>query len=273
MNWVSKFVRMAAFGAFAAFATMSAASAQSSDTGILNEVLARGTLRIAIIGGLPPYSRIGADGTPEGYDIEIGKSIAEALKVTPEFVITDIPGRVSSLQTHKVDLTIATFTRTVERSTTIAFSNPYVVTSIQLLVKADRQELKATQDVNKAGLKVGMTRGGVAERVLPQVLPEAELVRFNSTADELAALRSGQIDAMSEDTFFNAQADKDNPGQFRSLPERLNRAEISIGLPAGDADWLRIINLWVDQFNASGANAKLFKTWFGFDQPPLQVSY
>ena len=44
-------------------------------------------------------------------------------------------------------------------------------------------------------------------------------------------------------------------------------------MPAGDPDWLRIVNLWVEQFNASGDNAKLFKQWFGYDQPQLQVVY
>lgn len=249
------------------------ANAQNSKDSVLNQVLSRGTLRVAIIGGLPPYSRMSAAGTPEGYDIDIAKKIAEALKVKPEFIVTDIPSRVSSLQTRKADLTIATFTRTVERSTTIAFSNPYVVTSLQLQVKTDKKNLVKTKDLDKKGIRIGVTRGGTAEKILPGVVPNAELIKFNSTADVVAALRAGQIDATSEDNLFNAQIQKENPGQFRSMPELLSRAEISIGLPAGDADWLRVINLWVDQFNASGENAKLFKEWFGYDIPQIQAKY
>ena len=89
--------------------------------GLLQGVLSRGTLRIAVLPSLPPYSRVLPTGEPEGYDIDIAKKLAEALKVKPEFVVTDIPGRVTSLQTRKVDVTIADFTRNVERSTTIAF--------------------------------------------------------------------------------------------------------------------------------------------------------
>ncbi len=212
------------------------APAHSQSASILNDVVSRGTLRIAIIGGLPPYSKTNASGQPEGYDIDIGTKLAEALKVKPEFVVTDIPGRVTSLQTRKVDLTIATFTRTVERSLTIGFSDPYVVTGLQLLVKKDAQFAK-TEDLNKSGIRIGMTRGGTAEKALPTVVPNAELVRFNSTADETSALISGQIDAMSEDILFNKQIDKERPGQFKAMPELLNRAEIAIGFPAGDADW------------------------------------
>jgi polar amino acid transport system substrate-binding protein len=34
-----------------------------------------------------------------------------------------------------------------------------------------------------------------------------------------------------------------------------------------------VLNLFVDQFNASGDNAKLFKKWFGFDQPAITVHF
>jgi polar amino acid transport system substrate-binding protein len=44
-------------------------------------------------------------------------------------------------------------------------------------------------------------------------------------------------------------------------------------MPAGDPDWLRIVNLWVEQFNASGDNKVLFKKWFGMDPPKIQADY
>jgi polar amino acid transport system substrate-binding protein len=47
----------------------------------LDDVLSRGTIRIAVIGGNPPYSNITVSGEPEGYDIDIGKKIAAALNV------------------------------------------------------------------------------------------------------------------------------------------------------------------------------------------------
>ena len=58
-------------------------SAYSQDRDILKEVLDRGTLRIAVQGGQPPYSIFKPDGTPAGYEIDIGISIAEALGVEP----------------------------------------------------------------------------------------------------------------------------------------------------------------------------------------------
>jgi polar amino acid transport system substrate-binding protein len=98
-------------------------------------------------------------------------------------------------------------------------------------------------------------------------------VRFNTQADEMSALLSGQADAMAEDDFYNTQAVKDRPGKLRQLDGSLARAEIAIGLPPGDPDFTRVLNLFVEQLNASGDNARLFKQWFGFDQPAIEAHF
>ena len=89
----------------------------------------------------------------------------------------------------------------------------------------------------------------------------------------MSALLSGQVDARAEDDFYNTQAIKDRAGKLRQLDGSLARAEIGIGLPAGDVDLYRVINLFVDQLNASGDNKVLFKKWFGFDQPAILAQY
>ena len=66
----------------------------------------------------------------------------------------------------------------------------------------------------------------------PPPLPKATLVRFNTQADEMSALMSGQVDAMAEDDFYNTQAIKDRPGKLRQLDGTLARAEIA-HRPAG----------------------------------------
>jgi polar amino acid transport system substrate-binding protein len=241
----------------------------AANAGVLDDVLSRGTLRIAVIGGNPPYSSMSPKGEPEGYDIDIGRKLAEALKVTPEFVVTDVPGRVTSLQTHKADITIADFTKTVQRSTVIAFTGSYIVARQQFVAKADRAEFKSIADVNKSGIKVGITRGGTVEQNVPLAAPNVELARFNNVADQLSALDAGQVDVMAQDNLYNAQLLKDHPGQYRIIPGDFSHEDIAIGLPAGDFDWWRVTNTFVDQFNSSGDNGRLFKKWFGYDMPPL----
>jgi polar amino acid transport system substrate-binding protein len=261
-DWVRNAVRTMASLAFLG-GMLTAAQA-----GIVDDVLSRGTIRIAVIGGNPPYSAISPSGEPEGYDIDIGKKIAEALKVKPEFIVTDVPGRVTSLQTHKADITIADFTNNVQRATVIAFTHSYIIAKQQFVTKAD-STLNSIADVNNASLKVGITRGGTVEQNVPLAAPNVQILRFNTVSDQLSALDSGQVDVMAQDNLYNAQLLKDHPGAYKVIPGDFSHEDIGIGLPAGDFDWWRVLNTWVDQFNASGENARLFKQWFGYDMPPL----
>jgi len=254
-------------------ATLLAGSAHAQSPSLLQQIITRGTLRIAVLPSLPPYSKVLPTGEPEGYDIDIAKQLAAALKVKPEFIVTDIPGRITALQTHKADVTIADFTRNVERSITVAFTDPYLVTSMRMLVPVEMKQHAISELGDGAGLRIAISRGGTAEKAVPAALPKATLVRFNTQADEMSALLNGQADAMAEDDFYNTQAIKDHAGKLRQLDGTLARAEISIGAPAGDADFLRVLNVYVEQFNASGDNARLFQTWFGFAQPKIQVQY
>jgi polar amino acid transport system substrate-binding protein len=261
----------AALAGAALMLSVGAAAAQQSGS-ILQQVLSRGTVRIAVLGSLPPFAQMTPSGTPEGYDIDIANMLGAALKVKVELIVTDIPTRVTGLQTHKFDLTIADFTRNVERSTTIAFTDPYLVTSMKALVPID-SPAKTIADLNDAKTRVAIDRGGTDEIAVPPMLPLAQLVRFNAEADELASLLNGQTDIMAEDTLYNHRQIHDHPGKLRELDGSFAQAEIAIGLPAGDFDWYRVVYLWVHQFNATGKNAALFKKWFGFDLPPIQAQY
>lgn len=52
----------------------------------LAEVKATGTLRIAVYDDFAPYSSV-KDGKPDGIDVALGRKLAEALGVEPEFVV------------------------------------------------------------------------------------------------------------------------------------------------------------------------------------------
>ncbi|MBV8915657.1 MAG: transporter substrate-binding domain-containing protein, partial [Acetobacteraceae bacterium] len=165
------------------------------------------------------------------------------------------------------DVAVASFTNTIERSTAIAFTRPYLIVGSIFLVKAD-SAIK-TVDELKAGKKIGVPRGGTSEQIAADAAPGAQVIRFDTPNDAFLALRSGQVDAQLQDSLQNAllvQKDK----SVRNLPGNYSYEEICIGLPAGDPDWWRIVDTFVRQLNGSGENAKLFRKHFGFDMPPLQ---
>lgn len=247
-------------------------SAQARAGDVLQQVVSSGTLRVAVMGSLPPYTNLTPSGELEGYDIDIAKRLAASLGVRPQFIIVDSAGRVAALQTRKADITASGFARNVTRSLTIAFSDPYLIVPGRIVVKVD-SPLKKIEEVNDPKIRMSMNRGGNSEPILAAKFPKTVRNLYNTNADCLNALLSGQVDAMAEDAFYDMQEIAKHPGQLRMLDGDYSRQENSIGMPAGDADWVRVINLWVEQFNASGDNKALFKKWFGFDPPRVQADF
>jgi ABC-type amino acid transport substrate-binding protein len=243
------------------------ATAQQSN--IYAGIQSRGSLRIATVAGNPPYSSVGTDGQPTGYDVDIGKALADSLGVKPEFIIVDVPGRIAALQTGRADVTIANFTATTQRSTAVAFSRPYVVVG-SVFLALDGSPVQTVEQLNDAKYKVGYARGATSEQTTAAVVPNAEKLRFDANNDGFLAVQSGQADAVFLDSLQAAAYVAKEPGKYRILPGNFSYEEIAIGMPTGDFDWWRIVDGWVAQFNGSGANGTLFKKYFGFDQPVVK---
>ena len=184
--------------------TVQEARAQQASK-ILGDIQSRGALRMATVAGNPPYSSFKPDGTPEGYDIDIGNEFAAALKVKPNWFVVDTPGRIASLQTGKADITVANFTNTIERSTAIAFTRPYVIVGSNYVVKKE-SPLQTVAALNNPQHKVGVPRGGTGEIICQANTPNAEMVRFNTVNDIFLALNSGQIDAQIMDSLQDSRS-------------------------------------------------------------------
>lgn len=239
---------------------------------VLKNILSSGKLRISVMASLPPYTNMNPSGQLEGYDIDIAKKLAEVLKVTPEFIVVDSAGRVAALQTGKSDITFSGMARNITRALTIAFSDPYLIVPGRVLVKAN-SPLKTIDEVNDPKWKMSMNRGGNSEPIIAARFPKTNRLLFNANADCLNALMSDQVDAMAQDFFYLTEQMNKRPGMFRVLDGSYSRQENSAGIPAGDADWLRVVNLFISQLNTSGQNKELFKKWFGFDPPRITPDY
>jgi len=241
-----------------------AASAQQSS--VLDTVLSTKILRVATVTGNPPWESLGPDGQPQGYDIDIAKAIASTLSAQIQWVITDSPGRVTSLQTGKADLALANFTETPTRALSVTFSIPYVIVKGQYMGLATTP-LNTIADMNNAHAKVANVRGGTLKQETEAACPNCQVLDFTAIADTLQAVNAGQADVASNDTLFNGGAMAQNPGKYKVIQGYLSAEPECIGLPSGDFKWTQFINTWVQDFNLSGANNAAFKKWFGFNLP------
>jgi polar amino acid transport system substrate-binding protein len=241
-------------------------SATAAD-GILAEVLHRGSVRIAVTTGNEPRQFVDENGNLAGYDIDIANELAKQLGVTVEFIRTDVAGRVAMLQSHKADITIATFTPTLDRLKTVAFTDPYTTDVLTLMTRADRKDLSAIADFDKPAIKIALGRGSTAAKALAKYVPQAAIVELPGLADIVQAIDAGQVDATcSNDGLVNWTV-KRSAGKYRAVAALGAPEDDSIGLPQGDFVWWMWLNQFVHQINEDGTNYRFWVQWFGTDPP------
>ncbi|HEX5327310.1 MAG TPA: transporter substrate-binding domain-containing protein [Acetobacteraceae bacterium] len=243
---------------------VAAPRARAADS-LLADVLSRGTLRVAITPGNPPWCYVDPSGNLVGYDAEIAQALGKALGVQVQFVRTDTAGRVAQLQAHKADVTISTFTPTLDRMKTIAFTDPYSIDGMQVLVRAD-SGINTVKDIPK-GARIGVGRGSTLEAAIAKNIPQGKIVEFPGNADIAQAMASQQVDAIAANNGMITTTYKNGNGKYKLIPQLMGTEDDAIGLPQGDFTWWLWLNHFVHQINTDGTNYTLYEKWFG-QAPP-----
>lgn len=235
---------------------------------LLADLLSRGTLRVAVAPGNPPWCYVDPNGDLIGYDVEIAKALGKALGVKVQFVRTDTAGRVAQLQAHRADVTVSTFTPTLDRMKTIAFTDAYSIDGLQVLVRAG-SGITTLSDFPK-GARIGVGRGSTLEGAIAKNVPQATIVEFPGNADLAQAIGSQQVDAIAANNGMITTTFKSGHGKYKLIPKLMGTEDDAIGLPQGDFTWWLWLNQFVHQINTDGTNYTLYRKWFG-QEPPAFV--
>ena len=135
-----------------AAATLGAAPAKAATP---EEIKARGKLMVGLLTDYPPFGGTDAQQQPAGYDADVAALMAKSLGVKLELVPVTGPNRIPYLLTNKVDVLIATFGITAERSKQVLFSNPY--SSLTIYVLAPKSlNIKTTDDLKPVTISVDL---------------------------------------------------------------------------------------------------------------------
>ena len=135
-----------------------------------------------------------------GYDVMIGKKIAEANGWELEVIQSDWDSLVPGIQTGKFDAVIAGQSMTAERSEQVDFAGPYFYATIVCVTKADSKFADAT---SIADLKGGSCTAQIATIWYDQCLPQIAGANVQPAAETapamLMALETGMVDFICTD--------------------------------------------------------------------------
>ncbi len=227
----------------------------------LYKVLATKEVTIAVVSGFVPVSYKDESGTYVGYDVDVAQAIADSLGAKLNLLEVTSDTRIPSIETGKADIVLGNSTPTMARAQKVGFSNTYLISSEQLLVKEDSAITGA--DSLPATAKVGVVKGATLDTIFQRKWPEVELVYFELPTDGILAVKNGQVDAFAEDANFLLYQAKLNGG-LKVVGGPLDVVSYNaIMLPIEDQVWINYVNRWVFNWVSAGEQALVFEKWFG----------
>src|SRR6266481_6204421 len=178
------------------------------------DILKKGTVRIATPLDVPPFGSQNAQREPEGFDVELAGMVAKALGVKLEMQQVTGANRIPFLLTNKVDIVISVMGLTPERAKQIMFTSPYADTQLAVFGPKSANVKSATEIGN---LKVAAAKGTTQELALSAMNPKATII---------------------------PDLQKRNPAKEFELKFTIRRSPAHMGVRMGETNLLR----WLDSF-------------------------
>ena len=251
----------AAAGLAAIGLSMTPAAAKS-----LDDILSDGTIRIGINPNFPNMSTRDSNGEWVGFDIEIGKAIAERLGVEVEWVPTETPQRVPFLVSDRIDISLGALTRNSERAKLIDYTVP-LHTEVLAVLATDKIEGDSWEDFNKEGVTLANMRGNWTVGWIEENMPNVELELVDTLADTVRLVGQGRADAIVENIdFFMAFTANYPDVNWRVVENPIFVAYCAIGVSQGNDNLTEVLNIILYDLHSSGmVNA----TWEEFYGAPM----
>ncbi|THU01989.1 transporter substrate-binding domain-containing protein [Lampropedia puyangensis] len=230
----------------------------------LADIQQKGEIVIGVLGTAEPFSFIDPK-TRElvGYEIDIGKDLAQALGVKPVFKQLAVAARIPELQQGHVDILAAALAITPDRQEQIDFSIPTLITGQKILVS---KQSGISGIAQLEGKKLVTIKGGTQEANAKKAIAQANVVSFDNAPQAFLALQQGKAEGMVDDEsglvgVLNKAGSKAE--NFTILPERISTTQVAIGIKKHEPALLAAINSALLQAETRGEAGKWFFQWYG----------
>jgi polar amino acid transport system substrate-binding protein len=215
-----------------------------------------GTLRAAYIATNPVQASVDpASGELRGPGAAVAREIARRLDVPVKITGVANPAAViDSVRNGEADIGLVAFDP--QRAADVDFSQVYVLAQNTYLVRED-SPLKTVTDVDRAGMRVGVTARDTADLVLTRSLKAAEIRRNTSGTIETAVqwLADGTIDAYATNRHRLTELAARHAGH-RLLPDNFYGVPQSVVAAQGNTALIDAVNAVIDETKSSGLIAR-----------------
>ncbi|WP_435235859.1 transporter substrate-binding domain-containing protein [Psychromonas sp. PT13] len=157
----------------------------------------------------PPFSSKSADGTWQGFEIDLIHDVCERAQLNCEIKDIAWDGIIPSLQGHKIDVIFNSMSATAERAKKVLFTNPYYNT-LPAVVGLEGQKF-AFDKATLKGKIIGVQNSTIAAIYIKEKAGKLATIRYYDTQDAVNSdLLAGRIDFMLSDDISAVHFYKNN---------------------------------------------------------------
>jgi polar amino acid transport system substrate-binding protein len=224
-------------------------------------------LRTGVDGTFAPHAMPNLAGGIQGFNVDLANEIAKRLHRTITIDATQFSGLIPALQAGTYDFLAAPVTVTKERADNLLFTEGYLNTDFQFVVRKDAPEITRLEDFK--GKVISVNKGAAYDSWARELADKIgwTVESFGTNTDAVQAVISGRAYANVAGNTAVAWAAKNNPaiklsylystGLVWASPVRKDNVELR-----------RKLDVAIECMKRDGTLAKMHEKWFGTKPAP-----
>lgn len=203
-----------------------------------------------------------ATGNLEGLEVDIARELAKRLKGSEDALVltgVNVTTRGAMLDNGTLDAVLATFSITPQRQLSYAFSRPYYIDHLGILVKKDAGYLDfASLDGRCIGVALSATSRQTLQDAADKAGMQLSFAEYSTYPEIKIALVAGRVDAFSVDaSILNGYVDE----QTMLLPVTLAPQSYGVASSLDNPELAVAIDNAIAAMEADGTLSSLKQAW------------
>lgn len=220
------------------------------------------TYHVALDGTFAPHAMPKLGGGIEGFNVDLANDIGKRLGVKMDITAAQFSGLIPGLEAGTYDFLVAPVTITEERAKNLLFTEGYLNTDFQFVVKKGTPEITDMKQFK--GKTIAVNKGSVYDSWARGLIDKIgwKVESYGTNTDAVQAVMSGRAFANVAGNTVSAWAVKKNPRLQLSYLFKTGKVW-GMPFPKGNVALRDKVERVIECMKIDGTMTKLSQKWFG----------
>ncbi|CEG58551.1 ABC transporter substrate-binding protein [Legionella fallonii] len=214
----------------------------------------------------PPFEYL-KNGREVGFEVDLIKEVAKRLNLTIEFKNTQWETIIANLKKNKYDLIMGAITITPNRKKIIAFSEPYMTTTLSIIINKEKTpQINSLTDLHESivGVQAATTDYDIAVKMQKeQEIKGIKIYSFKDFSTAINDLRAGKVGVVMK-VFPVAFYYVEHYPELKILAPVPNDPQpLGFGFNPSNKELMKAVSTIQADMQKDGSYNTIYQRWFG----------